>query len=60
VLSEPPLIAGAIGRMAVVQAQRGEAIDPAAVHPLYVRKSDAEIERDRKFAGPDKVRPTHE
>jgi tRNA threonylcarbamoyladenosine biosynthesis protein TsaB len=48
VLSEPPLLAGAIGRMAVACAQRGETIDPAAVHPLYVRRPDVEVERDRK------------
>ena len=46
---EPPLLAGAIGRMAVVRAQRGDTIDPAAVHPLYVRRSDAEVERERRL-----------
>ena len=45
-VSEPPLLAGAIGRMAVVRAQRGDSIHPAAVHPLYVRRSDAEVARD--------------
>ena len=48
VLSETPVVAGAIGRMAVVRAQRGDAIHPAAVHPLYVRRPDAEVERERK------------
>ena len=48
VLSAPPLLAGAIGRMAVARAQRGDTIHPAAVHPLYVRRSDAEIERERQ------------
>ena len=48
VLSEPALLAGAIGRMAVARAQRGDVIHPAAVQPLYVRRSDAEIERERK------------
>jgi tRNA threonylcarbamoyladenosine biosynthesis protein TsaB len=47
VLSEPPLLAGAIGRMAVARAQRGDTIDPAAVHPLYVRRPDVEVERER-------------
>ena len=46
---EPPLLAGAIGRMAAVRAQRGDTIDPAAVHPLYVRRSDAEVERERRL-----------
>jgi tRNA A37 threonylcarbamoyladenosine modification protein TsaB len=44
-----PLLAGTIGRMAVVRGQRGETIEPAAVRPLYVRRPDAEIERDRGF-----------
>ena len=45
---EPPPIAAAIGRMAIVHARRGLTIDPAAVQPLYVRRPDAEVERDRK------------
>jgi tRNA threonylcarbamoyladenosine biosynthesis protein TsaB len=48
VLSEPPLLAGVIGRMAVARAQRGDTLDPAAVHPLYVRRPDVEVERERK------------
>ena len=50
VLSEPPLLAGVIGQMAVVRATRGNTIDPAAVQPLYVRRTDVEIERERKNA----------
>ena len=46
-LDQPPL-AGVIGRMAVARAQRGETIDPAAVHPIYVRRPDAEVERERR------------
>jgi tRNA threonylcarbamoyladenosine biosynthesis protein TsaB len=49
VRSEALLLAGTIGRMAVVRAQSGDAIDPAAVHPLYVRRPDAEIERERRL-----------
>ena len=45
-LSHQPLLAGTIGRMAVARAQRGETIDPAAVRPLYVRRPDAEVERE--------------
>jgi tRNA threonylcarbamoyladenosine biosynthesis protein TsaB len=44
----PPRLAGAIGRMAAVRARRGEAVHPAAVHPLYVRRPDAEIDRERR------------
>ena len=43
----PPLIAGAIGRLAIERA--GEAVDPAAVRPLYVRRPDAEIGRDARL-----------
>jgi tRNA threonylcarbamoyladenosine biosynthesis protein TsaB len=41
-----PLIAGAIGRMAMTRARRGDTIDPAAVHPIYVRRPDAELARE--------------
>jgi tRNA threonylcarbamoyladenosine biosynthesis protein TsaB len=44
----PPLLAGAVGRMAVARARRGEAVDPGQVHPLYVRRPDAEIDRERR------------
>ena len=43
----PPLIAGAIGRLAVERA--ADAVDPAAVRPLYVRRPDAEIGRDARL-----------
>jgi tRNA threonylcarbamoyladenosine biosynthesis protein TsaB len=48
VLPDVPLLAGTIGRMAAARAERGDTIRPAAVHPLYVRRPDAEIERERK------------
>jgi tRNA threonylcarbamoyladenosine biosynthesis protein TsaB len=40
-------IAGAIGCMAAVSAQRGHATPPAAVHALYVRRPDAELLRGK-------------
>jgi tRNA threonylcarbamoyladenosine biosynthesis protein TsaB len=43
-----PALAGVIGRMAIVRAVRGEAVHPAAVHPLYVRRPDAEIDREKR------------
>lgn len=49
VRSEPPLLAGAVGRMAIARAQRGHSIDPAAVRPLYVRRPDAEVEREKRL-----------
>ena len=42
----PPLLAGTIGRLTVVRAS--DAMDPAVLRPLYVRKPDAEIARDKK------------
>ena len=44
VVPHPPL-AGTLGRLAVARA--AEARDPADVRPLYVRRPDAEIARDR-------------
>jgi tRNA threonylcarbamoyladenosine biosynthesis protein TsaB len=45
---ETPLLAGGIGRMAIARARRGEMLLPAAVQPLYVRRPDAVLERERK------------
>ena len=45
-VAAPPL-AGAIGRMAVARARAGGAVNPAAVQPLYVRRPDAELARER-------------
>ena len=42
-----PLLAGAIGRMAATNANRGVTGSPAAIHPLYIRRPDAELARDR-------------
>jgi tRNA threonylcarbamoyladenosine biosynthesis protein TsaB len=43
---DPPLLAGAIGRLALVRARAGDTVEPAALRPLYVRRPDAEIARD--------------
>jgi tRNA threonylcarbamoyladenosine biosynthesis protein TsaB len=43
----PPLLAGAIGRLAVSYMRRGGVVHPSAVHPLYVRRPDAEIAREK-------------
>jgi tRNA threonylcarbamoyladenosine biosynthesis protein TsaB len=45
---EHPLLAGTIGRMAVALARSGQAGDPASIRPLYVRRPDAVVERERK------------
>ena len=51
VLPRQPLLAGTIGRMAIVRAQLGDTIEPAAVRPLYVRRPDAEVARDNGQRG---------
>jgi tRNA threonylcarbamoyladenosine biosynthesis protein TsaB len=48
-----PMLAGVIGRIAVAQADAGLTLNPASVRPLYVRRPDAEVERERRQA----VRP---
>jgi tRNA threonylcarbamoyladenosine biosynthesis protein TsaB len=47
-LAGTPLLAGAIGRIAIARALRGEAVHPAAIQPLYVRRPDAEVDRERR------------
>jgi tRNA threonylcarbamoyladenosine biosynthesis protein TsaB len=42
----PPLVAGAIGRIAI--ARRSEAVEPGGMRPLYVRRPDAELARDKR------------
>jgi len=43
-IAPPALLAGAIGRMAAASADL--AASPSAIHPLYVRRPDAELHRD--------------
>ena len=43
-------LAGALGRLAVAKARRGETVDPAGLQPLYIRRPDAEVARDRRVA----------
>ena len=45
-----PALAGAIGRIGVAHAAAGGRSEPGAVRPLYVRRPDAEVERDRRQA----------
>ena len=45
-----PDLAPFIGRLALDRARAGEAGPPHALAPLYVRRPDAEIERDRRGA----------
>jgi tRNA threonylcarbamoyladenosine biosynthesis protein TsaB len=43
----PPALAGAIGLIASHRARAGETIEPAGVQPLYIRRPDAELARER-------------
>lgn len=47
----PPLLAGAIGRLALTRSARGGAVHPAGVQPLYIRRPDAEIARENSQCG---------
>jgi len=46
-ITEPLPLAGAIGLLAEDAARRGATGSPAAIQPLYVRRPDAELHRDR-------------
>ena len=43
----PPLLAPSIARLAEEQMRQHGAVDPGAVRPIYVRRSDVELARDR-------------
>jgi tRNA threonylcarbamoyladenosine biosynthesis protein TsaB len=45
-----PSLGAAIGLVGAMHAEQGLTLDPAAVRPLYVRRPDAEVERDRRRA----------
>jgi tRNA A37 threonylcarbamoyladenosine modification protein TsaB len=47
----PAPLAGVIGRIAYRSARNGASVDPAALHPLYIRRPDAEIARDARTQG---------
>jgi tRNA threonylcarbamoyladenosine biosynthesis protein TsaB len=47
IVDAPPL-AAVIGLIAAVMAEKGGTIEPAGIRPAYVRRPDAEVERERK------------
>ncbi len=49
-LAAPAALAGAIAAVAAREAAQGRTIAPHALHPLYVRRPDAEVARDRARA----------
>jgi len=48
---DPPLLAGAVARLAWAYAQAGHAGHPSRIQPLYVRRPDAEVARERQRHG---------
>ncbi len=48
IVGEPPALAPAIASIARAIAEAGGAVPPHAVKPLYVRRPDAELARDRR------------
>ena len=48
VVTPTPWLAPAIGRLAERRAEGGGALRPHAVRPVYVRRSDVELARDRE------------
>ena len=47
IVEPTPLLADHIGRLAIARAERGDAPPPHAIRPLYVRRPDAELARER-------------
>jgi tRNA threonylcarbamoyladenosine biosynthesis protein TsaB len=47
VFHDAGILAGAVALLAAERAAAGEATGPHALHPLYVRRPDAEVARDR-------------
>jgi tRNA threonylcarbamoyladenosine biosynthesis protein TsaB len=43
-----PLLAGAIGLMAGARAATGKIVEATPVQPIYIRRSDAEVDRERR------------
>ncbi len=48
-----PVLAPVIARIASEQASTGAAIHPGDLRPIYLRRSDAELARERRDASPD-------
>ena len=48
---DPPSLAPSIAALAEARARAGETVAPHAIRPLYVRRPDAELARDRRERG---------
>ena len=53
-----PALAGIIGLMAAAMAETGGTIGPGEIRPLYVRRPDAEVDREKRNAVPSRTRGT--
>jgi tRNA threonylcarbamoyladenosine biosynthesis protein TsaB len=51
VIRPVPPLAPAIARIAAVEAAAGRAVQPHGVRPIYIRRPDAELARDRRAGG---------
>jgi tRNA threonylcarbamoyladenosine biosynthesis protein TsaB len=51
-------LAGAIGLMAVARSEAGGTVHPAEVRPLYVRRPDAVVDREKRDALPQRIQRT--
>jgi tRNA threonylcarbamoyladenosine biosynthesis protein TsaB len=51
IIDTPPL-AGAIGLIAMARSGVGRTVDPAELRPLYIRRPDAEVEREKRDSQP--------
>jgi tRNA threonylcarbamoyladenosine biosynthesis protein TsaB len=47
----PPILAGALGRLAVARHRAGGGVRPSTIQPLYVRRPDVEIAREQARHG---------
>ena len=54
IATEVPALAPAVGELATEAAARNESVEPGAVRPIYVRRPDVELARDRRAAEPSR------
>jgi len=50
IVDPPPPLAPAIARIAASRAAQGLAVPPHAIRPVYIRRPDAELARDRRLS----------
>jgi len=50
IIAPPACLAGLVGEIATARAEAGGSVSPHAIAPVYVRRSDAEIAREKRDA----------